>query len=410
MLQKLLNLRTLPIIILGFSSGLPLALSSGTLQAWLASTNISTQTIGFFTLLGIPYLYKFLWAPLLDRYIPPFLGRRRGWILITQLLLALTLGLMGLGNPQSHLFILATLALLLAFFSATQDISIDAYRTDILTPEERGLGSAFYVMSYRIAMIVSGGVALIFADHYGWQATYFLMAFLMLVMTLFTFLSQEPEIIPAPKSLKDAVINPVIEFLSRPEAKLCLIFLVLYKLGDAFTISLSSVFLIKSLHYSLSTVGSVNKIVGMIASILGGLTGGFLLARLNLFRGLFYFGLGQALCSFLFMSLAIVGKNLSLLIITVFADNFFSGMSAVGLLVFITGLCNHKFSASQFALFSAVSSLGRVFVGPFAAITTHAFGWILFFFLSFFISLPGLMLLWPLRNSYDASHFKLQEQ
>lgn len=407
-LSFLLNPHTLPLVFLGFSSGLPLALSGGTLQAWFAAENISIVTIGFLSLTGLPYLYKFLWAPLLDRFVPPFLGRRRGWILIMQLLLAVAIAAMGFGQPHSHGMLLAGLALTVAFFSATQDISIDAYRTDVLKPEERGVGSAFFVMGYRIAMIISGGVALIVADHYGWKYTYFLMAFLVLVMTVITFLSPEPNAQQHPSSLQDAVILPFRDFFSRQDVKWCLAFLLLYKIGDAFTISLSSAFLIKTLHYSLTVVGTVNKMVGIASSVLGGIIAGFLMARINLYRALLIFGIGQALCSFLFMALAIVGQNMPLLVATVFADNFFAGMSAVALLVFITGLCNKKFSAAQFALFSAFASLGRVFVGPFAGIAVKYLGWTDFFFLSFFTCLPGLILLWPRLNSYDAG-FPKQE-
>ncbi len=405
-----LNPRTLPILFLGFASGLPLALSGGTLQAWFASENISIVTIGLLTLVGQPYVYKFLWAPLLDRYIPPFLGRRRGWIALMQLGLAMAIGAMAFGDPKAHGFTLALLALVVASLSATQDISIDAYRTDILSPQERGVGASFTIIGYRLAMIISGGLALIFAGHYGWQMTYFALALLMLGMVPVTFMSAEPERIhSALLSFKESIVHPFQDFLSRPEAKWCLLFLVLYKLGDAFTVSLSTAFLIKNLHYSLSVVGSVNKIVGIAASILGGLAGGILLTRMSLYRGLLYFGLGQALCSFLFMWLAIIGQNIILLSTTVFADNFFSGMSAVALIVFITSLCNKKFSATQFALFSAIASLSRVFVGPFAGISAAALGWPHFFFISFFVSVPGLWLLWACRNRYDASYLEFQE-
>jgi PAT family beta-lactamase induction signal transducer AmpG len=406
---SLLNPRTLPILFLGFSSGLPLALSGTTLQAWFATENVSIFTIGLLTLVGQPYAYKFLWAPFLDRFIPPFLGRRRGWMVITQISLAISIGLMAFGHPKSHGLTLALVALVVAFLSATQDISIDAYRTDILEPNERGIGSAFTSIGYRIAMITSGGLALIFADHWGWQMTYLTMAFIMLLTSSITFFSPEPEIIHSPTSLKQAIIEPLVEFLSRPEAKWFLIFLVLYKFGDAFTVSLTSAFLIKSLHFSLSVVGSINKIVGITASIVGGIAGGILLARMNLYRALLIFGIGQALCSFLFMWLAITGKNIILLAITVFADNFFSGMSAVALIVFITSLCNKKFSATQYALFTAIASLSRIFVGPLAGFSVEKIGWVNFFFISFFVSLPGLLLLWSRRNSYDAQHIKFQE-
>ncbi len=408
-LIRLFNFRTFSILLLGFSSGLPLALSGSTLQAWFAQQNVSLVEIGFLSLIGQPYVYKFLWAPFLDRYIPPFLGRRRGWILLMQLGVAAALILMAFGHPRSHGIELALFACALAFFSATQDTSIDAYRTDLLPPDERGLGAAFTITGYRLAMLVSGGLGLIVAGSYGFKITYLIMAAIMLALTFSTFFSPEPHHVSPPKSLRDAVINPFKEFLSRPGTVLVLVFLLLYRFGDAFTVSLTTAFLIKSLHFSLATIGMLNKMLGIAASIIGGIIGGILLARLSLFRALLYFGLLQALCSFLFMALAIVGKNIPLLAATIFMDNFSSGMVSAAAVVFITILCDKKFSATQFALFSAVSAFARVFVGPLSGITAQTFGWPHYFLISFFLSIPGLLLLWPLRNSYYGKSLERQE-
>lgn len=408
-LIRLFNLRTFSILFLGFSSGLPLALSGSTLQAWFAQSNVSIVEIGFLSLVGQPYVYKFLWAPFLDRFAPSFLGRRRGWILCMQCSVALVLILMALGHPLTHGFYLACLACALAFFSATQDTAIDAYRTDLLPPDERGMGAAFTVTGYRLAMIVSGGLALIFAGNYGFKITYLIMAALMLALTLSTFFSPEPTHISPPKTLKDAVINPFKEFLTRPGAWWILLFLLLYRFGDAFTVSLTTAFLIKSLHFSLTVIGTLNKMLGIVAAIIGGLVGGLLLARISLIRALFYFGLLQALCSFLFMALAIVGKSTSLLAATIFADNFSSGMVSAAVVVFITILCNKKFSATQFALFTALSAFSRVFVGPLSGVCAEIMGWPHYFVLSFFLSVPGLLLLWPLRSSYYGKSLEFQE-
>jgi PAT family beta-lactamase induction signal transducer AmpG len=405
----LFNLRTLSILLLGFSSGLPLALSGTTLQAWFAQSNVSLETIGFLSLVGQPYVYKFLWAPFLDRFVPPFLGRRRGWIALMQLCLAITLCFMALGHPKTHGFYLAILACALAFFSATQDIGIDAYRTDVLAPEERGLGASFTITGYRIAMLVSGGLALILAGTSGFKITYLVMAGLTLATMVVTFFSPEPVRTTPPHTLKEAVVNPFKEFMSRPQSLLILLFLLLYRFGDAFTVSLTTAFLIKSMHFSLTTIGMLNKIVGLGATILGGIIGGILLARISLFRALLYFGILQALCSFLFMALSIVGKNVPLLAGTIFADNFFGGMVTAASVVFITVLCNKKFSATQFALFSAITAFARVFVGPLAGFSAQTMGWPHYFLLSFFLSIPGLLLLWPLRNSYYGKSLKLQE-
>jgi MFS transporter, PAT family, beta-lactamase induction signal transducer AmpG len=380
---------------------LPFALNGSTLQAWFASEKINIVTIGFLTLVGQPYVFKFLWAPFLDRYLPPLLGRRRGWIALMQVGLIITIGSMAFGNPVSHGFQLAMLALVAAFLSATQDIAFDAYRTDLLATHERGVGAAFTNIGYRIAVILSGGVALIIADHYGWKATYLLMAAFMVVCLSVTFLSPESESPALPKTITEAIVQPWREFTARQSAFLILLFIVLYKIGDAFTVSLSSAFLIQYLHFSLSVVGSINKIVGLIASIFGSVLGGVLLARFNLLRIMWWFGLGQACCSFLYMALAIVGKNIALLTTTVFCDYFLSGLTTTALIVFITGLCDKRFSATQFALFTAVSAIGRVFIGPIAGYTVNFIGWSHFFFISFFVSLPGLLLLWHLRTSYD---------
>ncbi|HEV2613113.1 MAG TPA: MFS transporter [Gammaproteobacteria bacterium] len=407
-ISSLFNLRTFSILFLGFSSGLPLALSGTTLQAWFAQSNISLETIGFLSLVGQPYVYKFLWAPVLDRFVPPFLGRRRGWIALMQLALSITLVFMALGDPKAHGFYLASLACALAFFSATQDIGIDAYRTDVLPPEERGLGASFTITGYRIAMMVSGGLALILAGSTGFKITYLVMAALMLATTIITLISPEPVRITPPHTLKETVVKSFKEFITRPQALLVLLFLLLYKFGDAFTVSLTTAFLMRSLHFSLAILGVMYKIVAFVASIVGGILGGIVLSRISLFRALLIFGFLQALCSFLFMALAIAGHNIPLLAGTIFADYFFSGMSAAALIVFMTALCDKKFSATQFALFSAISAFSRVFVGPLSGYCAQTMGWPHYFVLSFFLSLPGLLLLWALRNSYYGKSLKLQ--
>lgn len=399
---RLLNARALAVLFLGFSSGLPLALSGSTLQAWYTVNNVSIVTIGMLALVGQPYIYKFLWAPLMDRFVPPLLGRRRGWILLMQLALAVTLAYMSFLKPDLSPKILAGTALLLAFLSASQDIAINAYSTDILHAEERGFGASLVTIGYRIAMIISGGLALVIAGHYGWHFTYLLMAIIMLVNITITFLSPEVENHnPPPPTLKKAVIDPWREFMSRDGAILILLFIMLYKMGDAFTISLNSVFLLRGLHFSLTDVGTVNKIFGMASIIAGGLTGGIWMSRIGLWRSLWWFGIAQALCSLVYMAFAIIGKNFSMLMFTVFIDNFVSGLSGVSLEAFIMTMCNRKYTATQFALFSAITAVARVVVGPLAGLTIHDMGWIYFFFVSFFVSIPGLVLLFILRHRYD---------
>ncbi len=400
---KLFNARALAVLLLGFSSGLPLALSGSTLQAWYTVSNVSIITIGMLALVGQPYIYKFLWAPIMDRYVPPLLGRRRGWILLMQLALAIVIAFMSFLKPNLSPKLLAGTALLVAFLSASQDISINAYSTDILHAEERGFGAALVTIGYRVAMIASGGLALIIAARYGWHFTYLLMAVLMLANTLITFFSPEVENHnPPPPTLKKAVIDPWREFMSRDAAIIILLFIMLYKMGDAFTVSLNSVFLLRGLHFSLMDVGTVNKMFGMASIIAGGLVGGIWLSRIGLFRSLWWFGIAQALCSLVYMAFAIIGKSFSMLVFTVFIDNFVSGLSGTSLEAFVMTMCNRKYTATQFALFSALTAIARVVVGPIAGLTIKGVGWTHFFLISFFVSIPGLVLLFILRHRYDA--------
>src|SRR5690606_9550523 len=254
--------RVAPLLALGFASGLPLALTGGTLQAWATVENVSLQAIGFLTLVGSAYTLKFLWAPLIDRYVPPFRGRRRGWMLLTQRGLAAAIIAMGAFSPSQALMSLALLAVLVAFLSAAQDIAFDAYRTDVLRTEERGAGAAVSVLGYRLAMLVSGGLALILADSWlGWGQTYALMGALMGVAAIVTLLSPEAETSPAPpRTLSEAVSGPLVEFFSRRGAFTLLALVVLYKLGDAFAGALSTTFLIRGAGYTPTEVGMVNKL------------------------------------------------------------------------------------------------------------------------------------------------------
>ncbi len=391
-------------LLLGFSSGLPLALISSTLQAWFTVTGASLLVIGSLGLVGQPYIYKFLWAPLLDRWIPPLLGRRRGWLVITQFALLITIASMALANPQSSPSLLIALALLVAFLAASQDIAVDAYRTDILTPCERGLGTTLYSWGYRVAMLVSGALALALAEYIGWRATYLFMASLISIGLFGSWFGQEPtdeqEKHP-PTTLRAAIVEPFKEFLSRKSAWLILLFILLYKFGDALSISLTTPFLIRGLNFSLSTVAIINKGVGFFAAMLGLLAGGILMARISLFRALLYFGILQAGAILTLLQLALVGHNYHWLVFAISVDNFCNAMASIAFVAFIMSLCNHRYSATQFALFSALASVGRVFVGPIAGLIVTYFSWPAFFLLSLLACLPGLGLLWYLRGNLN---------
>ena len=383
----------------GFASGLPLALSGSTLQAWLTAEGVDIATIGMFSLVGLPYVCKFLWAPLLDRFVPTRLGRRRGWMFLSQIAIGILLAIMAFTTPASATQMAAVLACLLALCSATQDVAADAYRADLLPPKERGLGAALSVTGYRVAMLVSGGVALIIADRTGWTTTYLVMAGLMLSGILVSVFGPEPEhAAVAPASLEEAVLHPFREFLQRQRALWLLALIILYKLGDAFAGSLTSAFLIRGAGFDLTDVGVVYKGVGLAATILGALFGGGLLARMGLFRALLVFGILQAVTNLGFMLLAWVGKNYLVMTLVITLENLAGGMGTAAFVAFLMALCDRRYSATQFALLSALSAVGRVFVGPLAGVSVAALGWPAFFALTVVTAMPGLGLLFWLRR------------
>jgi len=398
-LKVFTNRRIAAVLLLGFSSGLPLALTAGTLQAWLAVENVDITTIGFFTLAGQPYIYKFLWAPFMDRFAPPVFGRRRGWILVAQIALLVAIAFMGTLSPRDTPWLLGGTALVVAFLSASQDVVVDAYRTDVLHESERGAGAAIFVMGYRVAMLVSGGLALVLADQvFGWSGMYFLMAVMMIVGMVATWFAPEPEDAGrAPASLSAAFVEPLREFLSRNGAWLLLLLIVLYKLGDAFAGTLTTAFLIRGVGFSATEVGAIYKVLGLGATITGALAGGAWMAGLGLYRALMIFGVLQAVTNLGFMALAITGKSYALMVAVVAAENLCGGMGTAAFVALLMTLCNHRFSATQYALLSALAAVGRVYVGPASGYLVVAIGWAPFFFFTFLIALPGLWLLWLLR-------------
>jgi PAT family beta-lactamase induction signal transducer AmpG len=398
-MNQLLNPRVVTVLFLGFSSGLPLALSGGTLQAWLTVEDVDIKTIGLFSLVGLPYTLKFLWSPLMDRFVVPIFGRRRGWIALSQLaLIGLILG-MSVTSPQNGLWFLALLAFCLTFVSASQDVAIDAYRTEVLRERERGMGAAVSVTGYRVAMLVSGALALILSEYLGWRATYMLMALIMSIGVVAVWLGPEPEDPGTPPaSMKDAVEGPFKEFFSRTGVWSLLALIVLYKLGDAFAGSLTTTFLIRGVNFSVGEVGAINKGMGLASTIIGALFGGVLMARLRLFKALLIFGILQAVSNLSFMVLALVGKSYPLMIFTIAFENLAGGMGTAAFVAFLMILCNHSYTATQFALLSALASLGRVFVGPLSGVLVDGMGWTVFFFTTFLFALPGLVLLWVMRE------------
>lgn len=407
LIRPYLSPRVYPLLLLGLASGLPLALTGGTLQAWATVEDVPLTEIGFLTLVGAAYTFKFLWAPFIDRYVPPFMGRRRGWMALSQVLLGLTICGMGLLDPSRSLFWLAALATLVAFLSATQDIAFDAYSADVLRHEERAAGAAIRTLGYRIGMVVSGGLAIWLAAVWmGWSGMYILMGLLMFGAAVLTWLAPEPEAAGAnvaPRTLYDAFTVPFQEFFSRKGAISILALIVLYKLGDAFAGALSTTFLIRGAGFSPEVVGSVNKILAVVATIVGALIGGGIMGKLGLYRSLMLFGLLQALSNLMYMMIALHPQNLPLMALGVGFENLCGGLGTAAFVALLMALCHVQFTASQFALLSALSAVGRVFVaGPLTPPIVEAYGWPAFFVFTFFIALPGLLVLWLMRAGIKA--------
>jgi PAT family beta-lactamase induction signal transducer AmpG len=346
----LANKRVALMLPLGFASGLPLALTSGTLQAWLTVAGLDLKTIGIFTLIGLPYSLKFLWAPFIDRISLPWLGRRRGWMLVTQIAVTLGLALMGLIGSTESPHWLGLIAVGVAFCSASLDIVFDAYRTDLLLPAERGFGAALWVNGYRLAMLVASAGALVLAEQIGWKGTYLVLGALMGTGIVTILLSPNP---PgggaAPKTLKEAVGFPLRELFARPGIYGLLCLIILYKLGDAIAGSLQTAFFIGGLGFTAGEVGYV-KGLGIAATLIGALAGGLIMARSGLIRSLLFFGLLQAFSNLSFMFLAWIGKSYEALAASVVIENVTGGMGTAAFVALVMSLCDHRYTATQFAL------------------------------------------------------------
>lgn len=393
---------------LGFASGLPLALTGATLQAWLAVDGVDMTAIGLFSLAALPYTIKFLWSPLLDMSFFHGIGRRKGWILMTQACVILFLLLIAFLSPSRHLWLMLMAAFVIACFSATQDMAIDAHRTEILQEEERGLGASLTIAGYRLAMLVSGGLALIMGERMGWSWTYAVMAGIMACCAIVTFFAPEP--LPAStssKTLLNAIKAPVKEFMSRRYAIWLLLLIFLYKLGDAVAGAMTIPFLIRGVGFSPTEVGLVNKTIGLISAILGGLTGGAIMLRLDTYKALFWFGLFQAVSNLGFCAMAILGQNLSLFVASVFLENFTGGMGTAAFVSLVMSLCHKEWTATQYALLSGVAAMGRVLIGAHSGWFVTQVGWPWFFFITFLVAIPGLAILFFLKRTtgyFDCTH------
>lgn len=384
------------IFVLGFSSGLPLYLTSRTLQAWMTVAGVNLTAIGIFSLAGLPYSLKFLWSPIVDRFSLPFLGRRTGWLFATQLALAAAIAAVALKRPESALQLVAVTAVLIAFLSATQDIAVDAYRTDIVSPSEVGAASGMHVLGYRIAMIVSGGGALILADLVSWPAVYAVMGLLFLLLSMLTCRVREPILRGgAPASLRDAVLLPFSEFFGRVGRRRgvwIMLLIALYRLGEVMIDNMTTPFLLQT-GFSQTEVGIVQGGLGLAATIAGVLAGGAIISKLEINRSMWVFGILQVPSNLAYLWLAETGKDFKVMVATVVIEHFCVGLGTAALVGFLMLLCNPRFSATQYALLSSLIAIGRsVLAAPSGWIASKT-GWPMFFLITAAAVLPGLALL-----------------
>jgi MFS transporter, PAT family, beta-lactamase induction signal transducer AmpG len=384
------------LLLLGFSSGLPFYLTSKTLQGWMTTAHVDLATIGFFSLVTLPYSLKFVWAPVMDRYIPPFLGRRRGWVLITQLLLLLAIAAMSLHDPVQGLRMLAINAIAIAFFSASQDISLDAYRTDVLESREMGAGAAVFVLGYRIAMITTGALAFFLADRITWPTVYLVLSALMVIGIATTFIAPEPVLIDAPpKTLVEAVVLPFSDFFQRVgigRAVFVLLFIVLYKYSDSLAGSMTTPFLLQT-GFSQSEVGAVFLGVGVIATIAGVVVGGAVIGKLGINRSLWIFVVFQGLSNLTYYGLSLAGKDHAFMVAAIITENFGLGLVTAGMTAYLMSMCNKRFTATQFALLSSLMAASRdILVAP-AGKIAESVGWPGFFLVTVAMAIPPLLLL-----------------
>ena len=380
-------------LVMGFASGLPLLLTITLLQAWMKEAGVDLGVIGLMSLVGLPYTLKFLWSPLLDRYVPPVLGRRRGWLLIFQACLVASICLLATADPAGSPWAVALAALAVTFFSASQDIVIDAYRREDLADEELGLGSSLYIAGYRVGMWVCSAGGLILADYVSFPSVYLIMAACLLPAMLTTVLTPEP---PAPMglplTLKEAVIEPFSEYFTRPGAILILAFILFYKLGDTMASAMTIPFYL-DLKFTKTEIGTIVKTIGLWATIGGGLVGGTMMLKLGINRSLWIFGFLQAVSTAGFAVLARLGHSLAGLTFVVGFENLTSGMGTAAYAAFMASLTNKKFTATQYALLSSLMGVPRVMASSVTGYLAEFTGWQGFFVICTLIAAPGLILL-----------------
>jgi PAT family beta-lactamase induction signal transducer AmpG len=394
--DAILNRRILICAFTGFTSGLPLYVLIQLVPAWLRVEGVGLAEIGFFALIGFPYTWKFLWAPVMDRYTLPFLGRRRGWMFVTQVALLVSIAGLGFFQPALSIWTVAYLAAAVAFFSASQDVVLDAYRRELLPDRELGLGNAIHVQTYRLAGLVPGSLALILADRLPWHTVFIVVALFMLVGLVLTLVIQEAIAEPnAPKTLREAVIEPFREFVQRKgpwSALLILAFMFLYKIGDNMAVALSTPFFV-DLGFSLTQIGTIAKFASVVAALVGVLAGGIIMIKLSINRALWLFGVVQIVSILGFALLAEIGNNPWMLGIVVSLEYLGVGLGTAAFTAFIARTTNPAFAATQFALFSALTAVPRTLANAVTGIIVEQVGWTQFFLLCTLLAIPGMLLL-----------------
>ena len=403
--EAILNKRMLICVFTGFTSGLPLYIIIQLVPAWLRVEGVGLAEIGFFALVGFPYTWKFLWSPIIDRYTLPLLGHRRGWMFVSQLALLVSIGAMGFIKPDLSIWTVAYLAAAVAFFSASQDIVLDAYRRELLPDQELGIGNAVHVQAYRLAGLVPGSLALILAAHLPWHIVFVVVASFMGVGLVMTLLISEAIKDPIPpKTLRAAVIDPFRDFAQRQglgPAALVLAFLFFYKLGDNMATALSTPFYI-DLGFSLTQIGSIAKLASIIAVILGGAIGGIVMVKLSINRALWLFGIVQIASILGFAWLAEVGANPWVLGTVVAFEYLGVGLGAAALVAFMARMTSVVFAATQFALFSALASMPRIFANAATGVIVERIGWTSFFLLCTMLAIPGMLLLFKVAPWHES--------
>lgn len=399
--EVLASPKMVAIMLLGAASGYPNQLTESALQAWLKDSGVSLTKIGVMSYVALPYLLKFLWAPLIDRYPLPLLGRRRGWILLMQLLLSVAIALFALQDPRQTLLPIGACALAIVFFSATQDIGIDAWRTDVSSPSERGPAAAATNLGYRSAAWVAAAFALVVAEHLGWRPAFLVLAGIMILFGLATWFAPEPaHPNTSPRSLRDSVITPLRELLGAPGINVLLVVVLLFKVGDAFSNKLFTPFML-DVGFSKQDVALIVKPLFTGGAIGGTILGGILMVRLGLLRSMLIFGVLQALTNLLYCALAAAGKNYALMVSAVLIEHVAGAMGGIALIALIMALCDQRYSAFQYALLSSIALLPRYGLGyPAGWIADHA-GWYAYFVVSFALAFPGLAIVWFTRRKIE---------